>query len=154
MAFLGGLFNRKPGGTFFGNLIRGVAKTAVGVVPGVGGALSNVIGNGAMMISQEDADKRDLSEADYQAKYGKKKDGTAIPVLNQYGQGLLNSGLAGALAGTSAFTSTVQSPVDAAHAGDNFIEKYWKYIIWIFPLAAGVIAYRVYKNRKNKKKHL
>lgn len=68
MSFFKNLFKRKPGGTFFGNLLRGVANKATG----------GLLGNGAMMISQEDADKRDLSDADFIAKYGKTK--TNVPV--------------------------------------------------------------------------
>lgn len=77
MSFISKLFKRKPGGTVIGNLIRGVANTASG----------GVLGNGQMMITQQDADKRDLSDADYQAKYGQTKDGAivpgAIPVVDQ-----------------------------------------------------------------------
>lgn len=36
MAFLKGLFKKKPGGTFFGNLIRGVANKATGGILGTG----------------------------------------------------------------------------------------------------------------------
>lgn len=71
LTFLGGLFKRKPGGTFFGNLLR---KTA-------GAATGGILGNGAMMISQEDADKRDLSDSDYIAKYGMTKAGAVIPTI-------------------------------------------------------------------------
>ncbi len=49
MGLFSGIFKRKPGGTMFGNLLRGVAHQASG----------GVLGNGVMMISQEDAGKRD-----------------------------------------------------------------------------------------------
>lgn len=81
-----GLFKRKPGGTLIGNLLRGVAKNATG------GAL----GNGAMMISQEDADRRDLSDNDFSAKYGKTKTGVVLgtpanPNITSPEQSLTNS---------------------------------------------------------------
>jgi hypothetical protein len=69
MAFLGGLFKRKPGGTMLGNLIRGAANKASG----------GVLGNGSMMITQDQADLRDLTDADYVAKYGKTKTGVLMP---------------------------------------------------------------------------
>lgn len=62
------LFKRKPGGTFVGNLLRGAANKASG----------GVLGNGAMMITQEQADIRDLSNDAYIAKYGKTKEGVIV----------------------------------------------------------------------------
>jgi hypothetical protein len=71
MGFLSNLFKRKPGGTVIGNLFRGVASAASG----------GILGNGAMMISQQDADKRDLTDADYEKKYSQTKAG--VPVQAQ-----------------------------------------------------------------------
>lgn len=90
MGLFKNIFKRKPGGTFVGNMIRGAVKN----VPVVGGFL----GNGQMMISEEDADKRDLSDADFEAKYGKKKDGrpiSALPGFVQQVGAVLGSGLPG-----------------------------------------------------------
>ena len=70
MAFLGGLFKRKPGGTLIGNLFRKVANAATG----------GILGNGAGMITQEEADARDLNDYDFFAKYGYNKPGAVNPV--------------------------------------------------------------------------
>lgn len=80
MGFLKNLFKRKPGGTMVGNLIRGAVKA----VPVVG----SLFGNGAMMITPVDADKRDLSDQDFEAKYGAtkdnvKSDGSVIAYLRE-----------------------------------------------------------------------
>lgn len=40
MGFLSGIFKKKKGGTFFGNLIRGVASTATGGILGSGKELA------------------------------------------------------------------------------------------------------------------
>jgi hypothetical protein len=69
MGLFKGLFKRKVGGTFLGNLVRGVTNKVSG----------GVLGNGGMMITQEDADKRDLSEDAYLQKYGITKTG-ATPI--------------------------------------------------------------------------
>ena len=45
MSFLSGLFKRKPGGTFVGNLIRGAANKASG----------GLLGNGAMILKPNEA---------------------------------------------------------------------------------------------------
>lgn len=47
-----GFFSRKPGGTFFGNLVRGFAKNASG----------GLLGGGGMMISQQDYDSKNQNK--------------------------------------------------------------------------------------------
>lgn len=67
MGWVNDLFKRKPGGTTFGNVVRTVVSAYTG------GAL----GQGSMMISQLDADKRDMSDDGFYKKYGVlKKDAT------------------------------------------------------------------------------
>ncbi|UAY54794.1 hypothetical protein [Arachidicoccus terrestris] len=53
-----GLFSKKPGGTFFGNLLRGVANTATGGLLGNG---DNMIPVGGTMTNKEYA--RRIAEA-------------------------------------------------------------------------------------------
>jgi hypothetical protein len=83
MAGIKGLFKRKPGGTVFGNALRGIVKAAAGAVPFIGPSLSQAVGNGAMMISQEEYDLRNLPDAEYQAKYGTTKTGAVVPSITQ-----------------------------------------------------------------------
>lgn len=79
MSLLANVFKRKPGGTLLGNALRKVVKTAAGYIPGVGPIVSQFVGNGTMMISQEEYDLKNLSDADYQAKYAKSKTGVVVP---------------------------------------------------------------------------
>lgn len=135
MSFLGNIFKRKPGGTFFGNLIRGAVKA----VPVVGGAL----GNGGMMISQQDADKRDMSDADYAAKYGVQKDGKAPSVVPQMMQQLgavAGAGIPGLQALPSGpLSSDPKTNNEALKKGANtsiasLAKKYW----WIVLIPVGL----------------
>lgn len=58
MAFLGGLFKKKAGGSLVGNLIRAATGGVTGAPP-----------------TQYDIDKRDLSDSDFLKKYGTDKNG-------------------------------------------------------------------------------
>jgi hypothetical protein len=130
-----GLFKRKPGGTLVGNLIRGAVKA----IPVVGGYL----GNGGMMISQQDADKRDMSDSEYRAKYGVEKDGRPVSVVPQIAQqvgAVLGAGVTGLqnlAPGPLPYTTTnigsnVQTGADLGVAGT--IKKFGGWI------AGGVLA--------------
>lgn len=68
MSFLSNLFKRKVGGTAVGNALRVFAGAYTG----------GAMGNGRMMITDLEADKRDLSEADFVTKYGMTK-ALAVP---------------------------------------------------------------------------
>lgn len=68
MAFLKNIFKRKPGGTLIGNALRSVASKLTG----------GIIGDDFLKISQEDADKRDLTDDQFAAKYGKTKSGMVV----------------------------------------------------------------------------
>jgi hypothetical protein len=68
MSWLNELFQRKPGGTAVGNLLR----TVTGIFT------NGTFGTGANMITQKQADMRDLSDTLYIQKYGETKSG--IPV--------------------------------------------------------------------------
>lgn len=76
MGFLN-VFKRKPGGTLLGNVLRGFVKK----IPVVGAFM----GDGAMLISQQDADKRDSKGSDF------------VPaVLNDAGKSAVGATIAGA----------------------------------------------------------
>ncbi|MBO9731165.1 MAG: hypothetical protein J7623_21180 [Chitinophaga sp.] len=142
MSFLGNLFKRKPGGTFMGNLLRKTANTVAGAIPFVGGIASKIVGQGAMMISQEEADKRDLSDADYMTKYGQQKDGRPIPVFNPAGQTLLATAAGGAVAGANAAVSGLEAQKAAENAG------VWQYLKWLPVAGLALLIYKVYNNKK------
>ncbi|WP_143306855.1 hypothetical protein [Chitinophaga vietnamensis] len=147
MSFLGNLFKRKPGGTFFGNLLRKTANTVAGAIPFVGGIASKIVGQGAMMISQEEADKRDLSDADYVAKYGQMKDGRPASVLNPAGQQLLATAATGAVAGANAAVTTLNTANAVGVSPDV-----WKYLKWLPAIALAILIYKVYNNNHKKKR--
>lgn len=63
MSFLKDLFKRKPGGTFVGNSLRTLSSAYTG----------GAMGSGRMMITELDADKRDLNDTDFFTKYGRSK---------------------------------------------------------------------------------
>jgi hypothetical protein len=88
MSFFSNLFKRVPGGTPIGNFIRGAAKGAVSLIPGVGPLLANVVGNGAMMISQEAYDKKNggnptLANKELSSQMGAQYGGAIGAGLNQ-----------------------------------------------------------------------
>ncbi|MEZ2445928.1 hypothetical protein AB6805_29640 [Chitinophaga sp. RCC_12] len=140
MSFLGNLFKRKPGGTVLGNILRKTGSTVAGIIPFVGGVASKIVGQGAMMISQEDADKRDLSDADFMAKYGVQKDGRPIPVFNTAGQTLLTTAGAGAVAGANAAITGLEAQNDV-----------WKYLKWLPVVGLAFLIYKVYTNKKKRR---
>ncbi len=146
MSFLGNLFKRKPGGTVLGNILRKTANTVAGVIPFVGGVASKIVGQGAMMISQEDADKRDLSDADYVAKYGVLKDGRAPSVLNSAGQTLLATAGAGAIAGANTAIAGLEAQQAAEKAGA------WQYLKWLPVVGLAFLIYKVYNNKKQRRR--
>lgn len=132
------IFKRKPGGTDFGNLLRGVASQATG----------GILGHGTMMISEKDADKRDLSDADYEYKYGYKKDGKT-PAVMPYLQQAAGAVLYGAASGLDNFNQTGANASNAKDQGstsanlkkgavDSFLNANGKYILLVI---AGVVAY-------------
>lgn len=147
MGFLKDIFKRKPGGTMVGNLIRGAAKTAVNTfVPGAGA----LIGNGAMMITQEQADLRDLSDHDYMAKYGVAKDGTVprptvVPALAQTAGALFAGGLPavaalpnGPLTGQT--NNFQQNAIEGANKGvSGIFAKYGGYFVAAFMVLVGAL---------------
>ncbi|PSL43412.1 hypothetical protein CLV51_108101 [Chitinophaga niastensis] len=146
MSFLGNLFKRKPGGTLLGNILRKTGSTVAGIIPFVGGVASKIVGQGAMMISQEDADKRDMSDSDYQAKYGVQKDGRAIPVFNTAGQTLLTTAGLGAVSGASAAVTSLEAANAAKDAG------IWTYLKWLPVVGLALLIYKVYTNKKHKRR--
>lgn len=75
------LFKKKPGGTFLGNALRGVVKAAAGAIPVVGGTVAQMVGNGVM--TQEEYDLKNLSDSDYQSKYGITKTGAKAPQVSE-----------------------------------------------------------------------
>lgn len=144
MGFLKNIFKRKPGGTFVGNLLRKTANTVAGAIPFVGGIASKIVGQGAMMISQEEADKRDLSDEDYYNKYGQYKDGRVKPpIFNEAGQQLIGTAMAGAVTGAEASVTTLQA-AQAVGVKPNI----WKYLQWIPAVALCVLIYKIFNNKK------
>lgn len=77
MGFLGGLFKKKPGGTFVGNLFRKATNAVSG----------GLFGTGASKAAQDANDLANLSEDAYKKKYGmSKQDGSirsGIPIQAQ-----------------------------------------------------------------------
>lgn len=147
MGFLSNIFKRKPGGTFVGNLLRKTANTVAGAIPFVGGIASKVVGQGAMMITQEQADKRDLSDEDYYNKYGQYKDGRVKPpVFNDAGQQLLGTAAIGAVAGADAAVTTL----NAANAV-GVKPSLWKYLQWIPAVALCLLIYKIWNNKKGRR---
>ena len=114
MSWLNDLFARKPGGSFLGNLLRQGASILS----------DGKLGTGAGMITQKQADMRDLSTTEYQQKYGETKSGVKIPgitpdpSIQSASQAWNNAGMQ---------TSTVDTLLP-------WIKQYAKYIIGI-PLA-------------------
>lgn len=131
MSFLGNLFKRKPGGTVIGNLLRTTAKTMTG----------GFLGNGTMMISQEDADKRDLSDAEFQAKYGKTKNNVILPAMSK----LAATNQANAAAAAAA----APNPKWEAFKG-WFKQNWWMVVIPTSLLIAVLIAKKVMKKGKHR----
>jgi hypothetical protein len=68
MSFLTDLFQRKPGGTAAGNFLRGIVSVVT----------NGNMGTGAGMITQEQADIRDLTDSEFIAKYAKTKRGVPV----------------------------------------------------------------------------
>lgn len=68
MSFISNLFKKKPGGTAIGNLFRKAANTATG----------GILGNGANMITQQEYDKKNITDAEYEMKYGLTKTGQYV----------------------------------------------------------------------------
>lgn len=68
MSFLSDMFQRKPGGTTAGNFLRGLLSTIT----------NGNLGTGAGMITQKQADARDLTDSEFIAKYGENKRGVPI----------------------------------------------------------------------------
>lgn len=95
MGLLQNIFGRKPGGTFVGNLIRSAASTATG----------GVLGQGQMKITQEEYDRKNLSDVAYYNKYGVAKSGTSPSVL-PYLQQAAGAAISGAIGGVGVFNST------------------------------------------------
>ena len=135
MGLFGDIFKRKPGGTFVGNLLRGGAKAVANVfVPG-GGAL---VGNGAMMITQEDADKRDLTDAQFIAKYGLTKAG--LPPQNGALKETFGAALNGAINGVNNLNNAGLSPTGTITSGAVKSDLMnWGKIIGLVLLAIGGI---------------
>ncbi|MBS1570973.1 MAG: hypothetical protein JST62_01055 [Bacteroidetes bacterium] len=95
MGLLQNIFGRKPGGTFVGNLIRNAASTATG----------GVLGQGQMKITQEEFDRKNLSDVAYYNKYGVSKPG-ANPSVLPYLQQAAGAAISGAVGGIGVFNST------------------------------------------------
>lgn len=71
MGFLDGIFKPLPGGTEEGNTIRKIAYELSG----------GILGNGSAKITQVDYDLKNLTDAEYLAKYGKTKTGIVDPTV-------------------------------------------------------------------------
>jgi hypothetical protein len=94
MSLFTSLFKRKVGGTFLGNLVRGVVKK----IPVVG----SLLGNGAMMITKEQAAARDAGEH--------------IPQLTDAVKAQVGAGLAGAYENIVALQQSNSTPLTATPA--------------------------------------
>lgn len=144
MSFFSNLFKRKPGGTFVGNLIRGAVKS----VPVVGGLL----GNGAMMISQVDADKRDLSDADFEAKYNATKSNVASDgSISAYLRETLGAAAAGAVNGVQTYQAVQGNNLPESGTLNSGAQKtiFGMAIPQVIGFAVGAIAviYLLFKRR-------
>jgi len=133
MSFLGGLFDRKPGGTFVGNLLRTAGNA---VAPGV-------LGTGAGMISQQQYDSIHLSDADFYAKYGVSKTGNpSNPSVTSKVLTALNSAIHPVQQGISPTTGQPYQPSTALSTAKSFFSTYW-WVLLIFP--GGLIIYPIMK---------
>jgi hypothetical protein len=152
MGFLKGLFKRKPGGTLVGNLLRGVAK----------GASGGILGNGGMMISQFDADKRDLSDDDFKKRYGyAKNDQRALDYATSIAMdiagsawhaGLPNERFNASAGNTSTSTNNTEKAVNSVIKTSigQFLKKWW----WatLLPFGIGITAVIYFFKNKNKRR--
>src|SRR4051794_30840046 len=101
MSFLGGIFDRKPGGTFVGNLLRTASSAATG----------GVLGQGTQMISQQQYDSIHLSDADFVAKYGVTKSGAPpVPTIGASVTGAINNAIHPVEQGINPLTGQPYSP--------------------------------------------
>lgn len=110
MAFLSNIFKQKPGGTMLGNLIRATASKAT----------NGVLGNGAGVISQEDFDKKTLSDVEFYNRYAKTKNGV---VLDAYKNSAANQ-------------PPLPTPGDPLLSTKMGVVKVWLKKYWYVPLLA------------------
>lgn len=151
MGLFSKLFSRRPGGTAVGNILRTVANKATG----------GVLGTGAMMITQEEYDRKHLTDFEYYTKYGKNKpetNPTVLPYLTQ-AAGAVLAGAATSLhsfnqAGANAQTAqqyaetgatTTQQLVSGAAISQS--SKLMQVIIIIAAFAAAFLIFKKIKNR-------
>ena len=139
------IFKRKPGGTMVGNLFRKAA----------GMATQGILGNGNMMISQTDSDKRDLSDADFEQKYNAKKsdvksDGSVMKYL-QEAAGAALAGLQGYNAATGGKPSDGNPNTGAKASVLGTLKKYWYLVLIPGGLVIGLLIW-AFKRKPNHRK--
>lgn len=139
-----GLFSRKVGGTLFGNILRGAAS----------GATGGILGQGAMKITQEEADRRDMSDAQYLSVYGVNKSGvnpSVLPYLQQVGGAILAGGATGIMglnnagvnSSSSQNTNTNSSWNNGLNQGatNSLMGQYLKYIVPVISVVVLIVLY-------------
>lgn len=140
------LFGRKVGGTAVGNLIRNAASAATG----------GVLGQGNMLITQEEYDRKHLTDSEYFIKYSTQKPDAKVTVM-PYLVNTVGAVAAGALEnikGLNAAGITTSNPVGSgggpkgylvAGAGVSTITKYLKIAI---PILIGFAVILYFKTTK------
>jgi hypothetical protein len=146
------IFTRQPGGTDAGNLLRAVSSDLSG----------GLLGQGDMLISQQEYDARHMSDAEFLVKYGVARStipltGAVDAVSGIFTQAPITA--TGTTGGT--FWEKLFSPINnqvqktGEIAGESMmtgiLKKYW----WVFVLPFGVLIFfgiRMLYLKRNKRK--
>jgi hypothetical protein len=136
MSWLKNLFKKKPGGTVFGNMLRGVAKTATGGILGNG---ANMIPLGTPIDGAQVADP--MGSGQNQAStVGTAPVATPIDPSTVGIRGILNASGLGVLTGDTAIKVDVGAQTPELPP-------------WLLPVGIGVAALYMLKGKSNSRRY-